>query len=77
MTSLKQLSDTATGGTWSVVDDPSGMVVIETDAPPAGTKFGSAEVVSSSEWTNMSDEDAEFVVALVNAFRAGKLVEKS
>ena len=72
MTSLKKLSGAATGGTWSVTDDPTGQVIILTDTPPNGRN---AEVVSSSEWTHMSDEDAEFVVSLVNAFRSGKLVE--
>jgi hypothetical protein len=76
MSDLKKMSEAATGGKWSVIGSSGDEVIIATSPPQlyadgSGTR---TDVVSSSEWTHMSDEDAEFVCALVNAYRAGQLV---
>lgn len=66
---LKALSDKAAQGLWRLT--PATPWIIET-VSPSFDPVASVQVSNCPNW----QESAEFIVALVNAYRAGALVER-
>lgn len=67
--SLSELSEAATQGSWAVEDNFGNEdlnIIVE------GGEF---PIVGGTEWTILTPEDGEFITRLVNAYRAGELIE--
>ena len=76
-TKLKELSDKATPGPWKA--EPKRLVIGCVEGPVMSYLYGDAAQPEGMRVSLASERHADhhFVAALVNAYRAGELVERS